>query len=154
MTLVPRDPFGAMYPLREAMNRLFEESFIPSRFEFFAGHVIPIDVKETDDKQKYVVEASLPGIKSEELQITAEDDTLSIRVVRKEEKEEKEKGSYVRRERYEGELSRTISLPTRIDADKVEATYEHGVLTLYIPKSESVKPKQISVKVKELAGKR
>lgn len=59
-----------------------------------------------------------------------------------------EKPNYVRRERYEGELRRTISLPTQIDPEKVQATYEHGVLKLEVPKVEAAKPKQISVKVK------
>ena len=149
MSLVPRDPFEALMPLREAINRMFEESFVRPRFELFTGRFFPIDISETQDKQQYVIEASLPGIKPEEMQITAEGNTLTIRVARKvEEEEKKEKGTYVRRERYEGEMSRTISLPTPIDADKVQATYEHGVLTLRVPKAESVKPKQIPVQVK------
>lgn len=148
MSLVPRDPFEAMMPLREAINRMFEESFVWPRFELFTGRFFPIDISETEDKQQYVIEASLPGIKPEEMQITAEGDTLTIRVARKVEEEKKEKGTYVRRERYEGEMTRTVSLPTAIDADKVQATYEHGVLTLRVPKAEGVKPKQIPVKVK------
>ena len=58
----------------------------------------------------------------------------------------------MRRERYEGEMSRMITLPTTVEADKVEATYEHGVLKLYIPKAEGVQPKAIPIKVKEAAG--
>ena len=149
MSLVPRDPFEALMPLREAINRMFEESFVWPRFELFTGRFFPIDISETEDKQQYVIEASLPGIKPEELQITAEGDTLTIRVARKvEEEEKKEKGTYVRRERYEGEMTRTLSLPTAINPDKVQATYERGVLTLRVPKAESVKPKQIPVQVK------
>jgi HSP20 family protein len=58
----------------------------------------------------------------------------------------------VRRERYEGEMIRTIALPTQIQPEKVQATYEHGVLKLQVPKSEAAKPKQIEVKVKEAKG--
>ena len=148
MSIVPRDPFEALMPLREAINRMFEESFVWPRFELFTGRFFPIDISETEDKQQYVIEASLPGIKPEEMQITAEGDTLTIRVARKVEEEKKGKGTYVRRERYEGEMSRTISLPTEIDADKVQATYERGVLTLRVPKAEGVKPKQIPVQHK------
>ena len=148
MSLVPRDPFEALMPLREAINRMFEESFVWPRFELFTGRFFPIDISETEDKQQYVIEASLPGIKPEEMQISAEGDTLTIRVARKVEEEKKEKGTYVRRERYEGEMSRTISLPTAIDADKVQATYERGVLTLRVPKAGGAKPKQIPVQVK------
>jgi len=63
-----------------------------------------------------------------------------------------EKPSYVRRERFEGDMTRIITLPTHILPEKVVATYEQGVLKLHVPKSEEVKPKQIPIKVKELAG--
>lgn len=151
MSFVPRDPFDALMPLRDAMNRLFEESFVGPRFEFFAGRTFPIDIYEADHQQQYVVEAALPGLKPKDVQITTRDDTLTIRVAKKHE-EKVETGAYVRRERYEGEMSRTISLPTSIDADKVQATYEHGVLTLHIPKTEAAKPKQIPIQVKESAS--
>ena len=148
MSMIPRDPFEALMPLREAMNRLFEESFVGPRFEFFpTARTFPLDIYESEDKQQYVVEASVSGFKPEEIQITAEGNTLTIRAARKEEKKE-EKGSYVRRERYEGEMSRSVTLPSAIDASKVEATYENGILTLRIPKAEGAKPKQIPVKVK------
>ncbi len=80
-------------------------------------------------------------------------DTLTISYATKGE-EKVEKPTYVRRERYEGEMTRTITLPTQIQPEKVEATFESGVLTLHIPKSEAAKPKQIEVKVKEAAGAR
>jgi len=153
MSMMIRDPFDALMPLRDAMNRLIEESFIGPRFEFWAGRAFPVDVCETEDKMQYVVKASLPGVKLEELQITAVGDMLTISVVKKHE-EKVEKGNYLRHERFEGEMSRTISLPSFIEVEKVEATFEHGVLTLHIPKAESAKPKQITVKVKELAGAR
>ena len=68
--------------------------------------------------------------------------------------EKVEKGTFVRRERYEGEMSRVFTLPTYIETEKVEAVFEHGVLKLYIPKAEEVKPMEIPIKVKELAGVR
>ncbi len=150
MLMIPRDPFEALTPLREAMSRLFEESFVGPRFEFFIGRTFPLDIYETEDKLSYVIEAALPGYKPEEVQITAEGDTLTIRVMKKGE-EKVEKATYVRRERYEGEMVRTVTLPG-IEAAKVEATYEHGILKLTVPKAEAVKPKQIPIKVKEVAG--
>jgi HSP20 family protein len=117
MSLAPRDPFEALMrepraglmSLRDAMNRLLEESFIRPSFEFFAaGRFFPIDIRETEDQQQYVVEASLPGVKPEEIQITAEGGTVTIHGKKKGE-EKKEEGTYVRRERYEGEMSRTFS---------------------------------------------
>ena len=149
MSLMRRDPREAFTPLRDVMNRLFEESFIwPGRLEVLTGRTFPVDVSETKDQQGYVVEASLPGAKPEDISISAMGDTLTIRYATKGE-EKVERPNYVRRERYEGEMTRTISLPTQIQSEKVEATYEHGVLKLQVPKSEAVKPKQIEVKVKE-----
>ncbi len=74
-----------------------------------------------------------------------------IRAAKKEERKA-EKGAYMRRERYEGEMSRSVTLPSPIDASKIQATYEHGVLTLRVPKAEGARPKQIPVQVKESAG--
>ncbi len=144
--MVRWDPVQELTPLREAMNRLLEDSFVGlGRFDVF-GRTFPVDVRETTEE--YVVEAALPGFKPEELLITATYDTLTIRAIHKVE-EKPENTAYVRRERYEGEVSRVIELPTRIDAENVLATYEHGVLLLHIPKVEEAKPKQITVEVKE-----
>ncbi len=148
MSLMRRDPFEALMPLRDAMNRLFEESFFwPGRFEAFTGRSFPVDVFESKDQTAYVVEASLPGAKPEDISVSAEGNTLTISYTTKGEQKE-EKPNYVHRERYEGEMSRTITLPTQIQPEKVEATYEHGVLKLLVPKSATARPSQIQVKVK------
>jgi HSP20 family protein len=152
MTLIWRDPFEAMMPLREAVNRLYEESFIGPRFEFLTPRTFPVDIYESEDKLYYVLEAALPGFKPEDLHITAVGDTLTISVVKKEGKLPKE--FYVRHELYWGEMTRTFTLPTMVDVEKIEAVFEHGILKLYIPKAEVVKPKEIPIKVKELAGVR
>src|SRR5690242_10678711 len=152
MALIPKDPFEALVPLREAMNRLFEDSFVgPTRFERFTGRTFLVDLYETEDRQQYVLEASLPGFKPEDLQITAIGDTVTIHVGKKEAKKE-EKANYVRRERAETEMTRSVPLPTAIDPDKIEAAYEHGILKLSIPKAEQVKPRQINIQTKEFAG--
>ncbi len=151
MSLIWRDPFEAMTPLREAMNRLFEESFIGPRFEFLTPRTFPVNIYESADKLHYVIEAALPGFKLEELHITAMGDTLTISAVKKEE-EKLAKEKYVRQELYTGEMTRTFTLPTMVDVEKIEAVFEHGVLKLYIPKAEEIKPKEIPIKVKELAG--
>jgi HSP20 family protein len=147
MSLVPRDPFDALMPLREAMNQLLEGSFVGPRLDIMTSKIFPIDVYETDDRQQYVIEAALPGMKQEDLQVSAEGDTITIRATKKGE-QKVGKGRYMRQERYEGEMSRTISLPTSIDSQKVQATYENGVLMLNVPKAEGAKQKQIPVKVK------
>jgi len=134
------------------MDRLFEGSFIwPGRTDLFAGQTFPIDVYESADKQQYIVEASVAGFKPEEIQITAEGGVLTIHAAKKDEKKE-EKGGYMRRERFEGEMTRMVTLPGAFDESKIEATYEHGVLSVHVPKAEHAKPKQIPVKVKEVVG--
>jgi HSP20 family protein len=149
MSMMWRDPREALMPLRDAVNRLFEESFIwPGRLEVFTGRSFPVDVYETKDQQGFVIEASLPGAKPEDISISAMGDTLTVSYATKGE-EKVEKPNYVRRERYEGEMTRTITLPIQIQPEKVQATYEHGILKLQVPKSEAAKPKQIEVKVKE-----
>lgn len=153
MSMIWKDPFEALMPLREAINRLFEDSFVTPRFELLTARTFPLDVYESEDKQQYVIEASISGFKPEEIQVTAEGNQLSIRAAKKEETRT-EKGPYVRHERYEGEMSRTVTLPSAIDVSRVQATYEHGVLTLRVPKAEGAKPKQIPVQVKETAGTR
>ena len=152
MPLTRWDPFESLVPLREAMNRMVEESFITPHFELFTlGRTFPLDVYETEDHLFYMVEASLPGLKPGEVQITALGDTITIKTAKKEEKKV-EKEAFVRRERYEGEMTRTIALPGTINPEAIEATYEHGILTLRVPKAEEVKPKAIPVKIKEAVG--
>jgi HSP20 family protein len=155
MNLVPWEPFEGLTPLREAMNQLLEGSFVGlNRFEPF-GRIFPMDVLEKDGE--YVIEASLPGAKPEQVQITATETALTIRATMKgegergEEKGEKKdkEGTYVRRERYTGEISRMVTLPMPIDPDKITATYAHGVLTLQVLKAPKSQPKQIPVRVNE-----
>jgi|SRR5579872_3839183 len=152
MSIIWRDPFETLTLMREAMSRLFEESFVGPRFELVFGRTFPLDVYESEDKLHYMIESSLPGFKPEEIQITVEGDTLLIHAQKKEEETKTEKGSYVRRERYEGEMNRSITLPTTIDPAKVEATYEHGLLKLTIPRAETVPARQIPIQVKEPVG--
>ncbi len=153
MSMTRWDPFESLMPLREAMNRLFEESFIGPRFELFTfgGRSFPIDVYQTQDHLNYVIEAALPGFKPEEITITATGNELTIKVIKQEEKKV-EKEAYVRRERYTGEMVRTIELPGAFHADAAEATFEQGILTLHVPKAEEVKARHIPVKIKEAAG--
>jgi HSP20 family protein len=96
-----------------------------------------------------VVKASLPGVKPEDVDITISGDTLTIKGETKTEEEVKRE-DYLYQERRYGSFSRTIALPSSLQTDKAEATFENGVLTLTIPKIEEVKPKTIKVKPKEV----
>ena len=154
MALTPYDPFDeivgepytGLMSIRQAMNRLLEESFLQPRFREPLRQLVPIDLRETPTE--YVIEASLPGIKPEEMQITATDNVLTIRATHKQEEKTDKTKQYVRRERYEGEMSRSIRLPGSIDSSKVSATYENGVLSVTVPKTGRSGPAQIPVQIK------
>jgi len=141
------EPFRDLMTLREAMNRLFEESFVrpTSFFAPLAEGTLAVDMYETPDE--VVVKAAVPGIKPQDLNISITGDVLTIKGETKQE-EKVDKANYIYQERRYGTFARTITLPTSVNADKAEATFEHGVLTLKLPKVEEVKPKVITVKAK------
>lgn len=149
MAMTRWEPFETLTPLRDAMNQFFEESLLrPMRFGPL-GRLFPVDVYETEEV--FVVEAVLPGVKPEDVRVTAIRDMLTIHANIKptpHAKEEKS-GAYVQRERYTGEMTRTVQLPTAIEPDKVNATYAHGVLTLQVPKVAAAEPATIQVRVTE-----
>jgi HSP20 family protein len=99
----------------------------------------------TEDKDNYYVRAELPGIKSDDLDISVTGDTLSISGERKIPAED-EKAQYHRREREAGRFSRIINLGAQVDTGKVKARCSDGILTITLPKAEVAKPKQIAVK--------
>jgi HSP20 family protein len=152
--IVKHEAYEPMTPLRDVMNRLLEESMVGlGRIEpWFTGRAFPVDLLETDDA--YVVEAALPGFKPEEIEVTALGDTLTIRARHEEREQQREKkpgkdGVYLRRERSLDEFLRVIELPMTLDPKKVTAAYEHGLLTLSIPKTEREKPVVIPIKKRE-----
>ena len=146
--LVRWDPFRDMVTLREAMDKLFEESFVRPR-----GWVAPtegvaalaLDVFEGNND--VTVQASIPGVKPEDIDISITGDVLTIQGQMREDKEEKQ-GSYHIRERRYGAFQRSITLPTLVKPDKAAAVFENGVLTLTLPKCEEVKPRSIKIKAK------
>jgi HSP20 family protein len=125
------------------MDRLFDEYSGASSQTAQSGVFPSVNVSE--DREKYYVRAELPGIKAEQLEIQATEKSLSISGERKIPAEE-ENARYHRREREAGNFSRMIGLPADIDSDKIEAKLDNGILTVALPKAESVKPRQIKVK--------
>jgi len=145
MTLVRRpSPVGDFLTLRQAMDRLFEDGFFRSPFvPIGPGEaVLPLDVSSTPDS--LVVEAALPGVEPDDVEITVEAGTLTISGSYKSERSEGE-GDYLVRELRRGSFSRAVALPEGLEADKAEATFENGMLRLRIPKAEQVKPRQIRI---------
>jgi HSP20 family protein len=138
------DPFRDAVSLRDAMNSLLQESFVrPGSNQASAGAVtLPVDVAENENE--FVVKASLPGVKPDDVQITIQGDSLLIRGESKSTEERQGERWHVR-ERRHGSFQRTLALGTPVDADKAHADYEHGVLTLTLPKAEASKPRQIKI---------
>lgn len=145
MTIVRRPSrFGDVMTLRQAMDRLFDDDFRP--FSWANGSTsspaLPLDV--TTDADALTVEAALPGIKPDDVEITVEDGTLTISGKTADERSSDE-GSYLLQEIRRGSFSRSMTLPQGLEPDKATATFEHGVLTLRIPKAEQLKPRQIKI---------
>jgi HSP20 family protein len=139
------NPFQEAVSLREAMNSLLQESFVrPGAASLSDGgyFALPLDICETDND--FVIKASLPGMKPDDVDITVQGDVLTIRGETKAEEDKKGEHWHFRERRYGG-FQRSVSLAAPVDSDKAQAHYEHGVLTLTLPKSEAAKPKQIRI---------
>jgi len=146
MTIVRRaSPLGELMTLRHAVDRLFDDDvFRPFRWAPGAvdGPALRLDVTTTADE--LTVEASLPGIKPEDVEIMVENGTLTITGKTADERRAEE-ASYLVQEIRRGSFSRSITLPDGLEADRATATFEDGILTLRIPKAEQVKPRQIRI---------
>jgi len=145
MTIVRRpSPFGELMSLRSAMDRLFEDSFVRRPFgpAFEGLSTLPLDVTSTKDE--LVVEASLPGFKPDDVQITVENGVLQIEGTYRNERRTGE-GETLVSEIQRGSVSRSVTLPSGLEAEKASATFADGMLTLRIPKAESTKPRQIRI---------
>jgi HSP20 family protein len=147
MDLIRWDPFREALTLREAVNRLFDESIVrsPRSWPSATGLAVAVDLEETDDD--VIVTADLPGLQPDDVDISVTDSTLTMKGEFKSE-EEGERGNVHYRERRYGSFQRVISLPAAVNANKTEAEFEDGVLTVTLPKTEETKPKQIMVKAK------
>lgn len=148
MANISREPVDAFAPLRQAVTRFMEDGIPgPERALFLLGRTFPVDVIETPDE--YVIEASLFGIRPEDVQITTSGNTVTIRAGQKAHKRSEDE-TYLRRERIDRllpEVGRTVTLPAHFDPEKVRAVYEHGVLTIHLSKDEESKEHVVKVQV-------
>ncbi len=130
--------------MRDIVDRLFDESFFgPSWVSGGLGTGFTMDVYEEDNN--YILEATLPGLRPEDVDISLQGSTLTIRG-KVANQEQKENRSYLLREIGGGEFSRTITLPADIDASNVDATFDHGMLHLVLPKAPAYQSKRIRIK--------
>lgn len=142
------DPFRDTLSLRDAMNRLLEESFVApfgsSILRREGAEPLAMDMYETDNE--LVIESSLPGVKAEDVDISVVGNTLTIKAETKKEENREEKGKYYCCERRYGLFQRSVALPVEVDSNKAQAVFDNGVLKLTLPKTESQKPRKIAVK--------
>jgi HSP20 family protein len=146
MDIVRWDPFGQALSLRQAVDRLFEDSFVrPTRLLSVLGDAALIHMDVYQTKDELVVKAAVPGVEPKDLDISITGDTLTIRGESK--ADQMEGAEYLLQERHYGSFSRTLTLPVALDSKKADASFENGVVTIRIPKAEEARPKAIKVKV-------
>jgi HSP20 family protein len=148
MTLVRFDPFRELSTMQDRINRIFGDAYtrrydddLTQRGEWFP----PVDIYENGNEE-IVLKAELPGLKREDIDLRVENNTLTLRGERKRETEVKQE-QYHRVERSYGAFSRSFSLPSRIDTEKVRAEFKEGVLSITLPVKTEAKPRQIEVAV-------
>jgi HSP20 family protein len=160
MALTPRETIEILQPLRDAIghlvdvtNREVEEGRLhPHIFDLFsAGQPLPADLLEVGDG--YVVEIAAPGVEPSSVYLIACAQSLTVRVDWRKHEDAEAGGSdrrYLRRERYSGETTRVIALPSPIDPERATAYYERGIVRVRAPKSEQVKAIEVAVDVHEV----
>jgi HSP20 family protein len=146
MTMVRWDSLRDIAAYQERMSRALEGRYSRSQEELVPGSWVPAVDIYTNDKRELVLKAELSDIKEEDIELTIEDNTLTLRGERKFDTEVA-KEQFHRIERSFGSFARTFSLPPTVDAGKVSAAFKGGLLTVLLPLREEAKPKQIKVQV-------
>src|ERR1051325_7105952 len=136
-------PFADLDSLRREMLRVLDAASGDAFGDPMGGVFPPVNV--TQDDENFYIRAEIPGLKPSELSISALRNRVSLSGNR-EIPREHDRVSYHRRERAEGSFNRTVTLPTEVNAERIDARYASGVLTLTLPKAEEAKPRQITVK--------
>ncbi len=136
-------PLSDLLRMQRTMERLLEDQLVVTSGTEGGAGGFPIDVHDTGDA--FELDAPLPGVKPEDIEVNTTGNAVSIRAELRHDREHVAGGSH-EHERVFGSFQRVLSLPTEIDTAKVEANYEHGVLRLRLPKSESVKPRRVQIR--------
>ena len=148
--LIPWRPFSELEEMERRFQDIFGRSVLPAVWRSIPtlemGWAPAIEVFEKEDK--FVVKAELPGMKEEDIDISVVGDTLTVKGERKAESEVKEEDYYCCERSY-GSFSRSIAVPSNVDAKKIEASYEDGVLEVSLPKTVETKPTKVSVTAKK-----
>jgi HSP20 family protein len=139
------EPVREMMTLRDAMDRLFDDAFTRPIGTNGGSTTPAIDLYQTDEE--VVLRAALPGLKADDVQISVTNNVLTLRGEFKWEDAHKEATYHIREQRY-GSFERSIALPVDVQTDKAQADFQDGVLTITLPKAESLRPRTISIKAK------
>ena len=146
-TLTRWNPYREMLSLRNMMDQVWEDSLVRRLDETtdptMTSLTVPIDMYEKNGD--FVIRTELPGLKAEDIDISIDDSSLTIKGEFEREKEEQDDNMLFQELRY-GKFQRTVNLPSQVDSDHIDAAFEEGVLKVTLPKTEESKPKQISVK--------
>jgi HSP20 family protein len=145
--IVRWDPFRDMVSMRSQMDRIMDE-WLRASNNLESGENgnalrLALDVSENDSD--FIVKASVPGIHPEDLDVSFNENMLTIKGELREEHTDENERFHLRERRF-GQFVRSISLPVAVDADKIDAHYENGILTLTLPKAEETRPRKISVR--------
>ena len=132
------------FSLRREIDRLFDDAFGGNGLRNTAAWVPPVDVRESENELALLFE--IPGVSPEQIEVTADNGVLTVRGEKREGRKEGDEGQYHLVERAYGSFSRSFQLPKNLDESKIEATFEHGVLTVRIPKAALPQPKKIEIK--------
>jgi HSP20 family protein len=144
-TLTRWEPWRELAAMRRTFDRFFDEPFEPRFFAPWRMDEFELMVDVAEDENAYIVKASLPGVKPEDVEVTLQNNVLTLKGEAKTDKEIKEE-RYHRRERSYGSFMRSLTLPANVKAEQIEAKHEDGVLVVRLPKLEEDKPKKIAVK--------
>lgn len=147
MAMTRFDPFREFATLQDRMNRLFGDTYVRRDDDMTApgSWVPPVDIYETEGRD-IVMKVELPDMSREDIEVTVENATLTLKGIKKLPHDVKE-DQYRRIERSYGAFTRSFTLPTSVDTSKVSADYKNGVLTVKLPFREEAKPRSVTIDV-------
>ncbi len=135
-------PFQAFTDMQRDVDRLL--NLLPESFSNAQAWVFPTDVRETAEALEYSVE--VPGLRPDDIELTVENGILTVAGEKKAEQKDDRDDAYRLVERRYGRFERSFRVPTNVDANAIEATYTHGVLTVRLPKAEEARPRRIEIR--------
>jgi len=144
MHLARWEPFRGFLSLQDGMNQIMNEPYVrvSAPLDTVGGWFPAVDIHE--DAERIVLRAELPGVGRDDIDVSVEDGTLTLRGEKKQEKQVESDGAF-RQERYYGSFSRSFVLPAAINADRINATYKDGIIEVVLPKAEETKPRKIRI---------